>query len=95
MTTPRRPDQPPRPSSPARDFGPPLLLKALVIGLIGGALSLSAELLLADAEPQPWRSLGIAFGLGAGYFAYETWLRRRRKMLAEGRNPDGPTPTGS
>lgn len=84
MTSPRQPDR------SAREFGPPLLLKALVIGLIGGALSLSAELLLSDVDPQPWRSLGIAFGLGAGYFAYETWLRRRRKLLAEGRDPDYP-----
>lgn len=93
MTAPRRPDQPPhaRPS----DLGPPPVLKSLVIGLVGGAGSLTLDLALGAGEAQIWRSLGIAFGLGAGYFAYETWLRRRRRMLAEGKNPDEPTRTGS
>ncbi|MCA1941235.1 MAG: hypothetical protein LDL26_09575 [Caenispirillum bisanense] len=83
------------PTPPPSSYGPPPILKAVVIGLIAGALSLSLELTLGGAEPNPWRSLGLAFGLGAGYFAYETWLRRRRKMLAEGQNPDGPTRPGS
>lgn len=87
MADPKRPGGPP-------DAGPPPILKAVVIGLIAGALSLSLELVMGGDEPDPWRSLGIAFGLGAGYLAYEVWLRRRRKMLAEGRNPDDPTRTG-
>jgi hypothetical protein len=71
-------------------FGPPLLLKAVVIALIGAALALTLELSLSEMEPRWWRSLGIGVGLGLGFLAYETWLKRRRAMVAEGRDPDTP-----
>lgn len=79
------------PQHPPKSYGPPLALKALVVGLVGAAVALTLELTFAEAvAPRWWRSLGIGVGLGLGYLAYEIWLGKRRRMIAEGRNPDDP-----
>lgn len=86
----RRDDQKePTPIRPA-SYGPLLFLKAAVIALIGATLALTLELTASAVEPRWWRALGIGIGLGLGFLAYEVWIRRRRAMISEGRNPDVP-----
>lgn len=88
--TPRPDPDPSRRPEPARDFGPPTVLKGVVVGLLGATAALTLELMVEDVEPRVWRSLGIGFGLMLGFIAYDFWINRRRRMIAEGRNPDDP-----
>lgn len=76
--------------TPAADYGPPPFLKAVVIALIGATVALTLELSFSAVEPRWWRSIGIGVGLGLGFLAYEVWIRRRRTMISEGRDPDDP-----
>ncbi|WP_404378606.1 hypothetical protein [Caenispirillum salinarum] len=88
--TARDPKQTEPTAAPPAEYGPPPFLKAVVIALVGAALALTLELIFGGVEPRWWRSLGIGVGLGLGFLAYEVWIRRRRNMISEGRDPDAP-----